>query len=141
MGFDSKNKIKVEAGMASMTDMVFLLLIFFLIMSLMSNSQTPIDLPEPDDKLPHIQDPVTPNVVITEDNLYMVMAGGKIIAGSLEQPMQFNDIKEIAFAAVQESGKLKLKISGHRNARYEAVFKVLALAQANGWTPVLAYED
>lgn len=141
MGFESKNKIKVEAGMASMTDLVFLLLIFFLIMSLMSNNQTPIDLPEPSDDLTPVQDPVTPTVVITEDNLYMVMSGGKIIAGSLEQPMQFEDIKEITHATVQESGKLKLKIAGHRNAKYDAVFKVLALAQANGWTPILAYEQ
>jgi hypothetical protein len=35
---------------------------------------------------------------------------------------------------------MKLKIAGHRKASYEAVFNVLALSQANGWDPVLAYD-
>ena len=51
MDFGSRNKIKIEGGMASMTDLVFLLLIFFIIMSLMANNQTPIDLPKPDENL------------------------------------------------------------------------------------------
>ena len=42
MNFSSRNKVKLEGGMASMTDLVFLLLIFFIIMSLMANNQTPI---------------------------------------------------------------------------------------------------
>ena len=40
MALESRNKIKAEGGIASMTDLVFLLLIFFIIMSLMSNNQT-----------------------------------------------------------------------------------------------------
>ena len=43
-------------------------------------------------------------------------------------------------AAVEEHGQMKLKVAGHRKAEYEAVFKVLALCQANGWDPVLAYD-
>ena len=52
----------------------------------------------------------------------------------------FDEIKELAAQAVQESGKSKLKIAGHKDASYEAVFQVLALAQANAWDPVLSYE-
>jgi hypothetical protein len=37
------------------------------------------------------------------------------------------------------SGELKLRVAGHKDATYEAVFKVLALAQANEWDPVIAY--
>ena len=57
MDFSSRNKVKVEGGMASMTDLVFLLLIFFIIMSLMSNNQTPIDLPQAKEELPASTDP------------------------------------------------------------------------------------
>ncbi len=134
MDLGSRNKIKIEGGMSSMTDLVFLLLIFFIIMSIMSNDYTPVDLPNPDTDLPKIQEYVTPTVVVTENNEYVVMPGG-----SMEQPMAFEDIMGLADAAVAESGKLKLKIAGHKNADYEAVFKVLALCQANGWDPVLAY--
>jgi biopolymer transport protein ExbD len=129
------NKIKVEGGMASMTDLVFLLLIFFIIMSLMANNQTPIDLPKPDENLSPVQDPVEAVVIITQDNRYVVMPGG-----SLDNPMEFEAIRELTAAAVDKTGKPKLKIAGHRNADYEAVFHVLALAQANGWDPVLAYD-
>jgi hypothetical protein len=54
--------------------------------------------------------------------------------------MEFEEIKNLAAAAVESSGKMKLKIAGHRNASYEAVFQVLALSQANSWDPVLAYD-
>ena len=140
MGFNSNNKIKVEGGMASMTDLVFLLLIFFIIMSLMSNNQTPIDLPETAEDIKPVQDPVTPTVIITEDNRYVVMIGGDMVGGSLEQPLEFEDIKEITANAVVQSGEMKLKIAGHRKANYEAIFNVLALSQANSWDPVLAYD-
>lgn len=135
MDFSSRNKVKAEWGMASMTDLIFLLLIFFIIMSLMSNNQTPIDLPEAKEDIKPVTDPVEATVIITEDNRYVVMPGG-----SLEQPMQFEEIKELTASAVEKSGKLKLKIAGHRKASYEAVFNVLALAQANSWDPVLSYE-
>jgi biopolymer transport protein ExbD len=134
MNFSSKSKVKIEGGMASMTDLVFLLLIFFIIMSLMSNNQTPIDLPEAAD-LPSDRDPVTATVIITENNQYVVLPGG-----SLDAPMEFDEIKELASSAVEGSGQMKLKIAGHRKASYEAVFNVLALSQANAWDPVLAYD-
>lgn len=134
MDFSSRNKIKAEWGMASMTDLVFLLLIFFIIMSLMSNNQTPIDLPETKTEIPPSQDPVEAAVIVTEDNKYVVMPGG-----SMEKPIEFDEMKELAAAAVTNSGKMKLKIAGHRNASYEAVFQVLALSQANSWDPVLSY--
>jgi biopolymer transport protein ExbD len=121
--------------MASMTDLVFLLLIFFIIMSLMSNNQTPIDLPEAKEELPTSTDPVPATVIVTENNEYVVMPGG-----DMKKPMSFDEIKELAAQAVQESGKSKLKIAGHKDASYEAVFQVLALAQANAWDPVLSYE-
>lgn len=134
MDLGSRNKIRVEGGMASMTDLVFLLLIFFIIMSLMSNNQTPLDLPKSDESIPPDQNPVTATVLITAQNQYVVLPGG-----SLEQPMAFEEIKDLAANAVLNSGELKLKVAGHKDASYEAVFKVLALAQANEWDPVIAY--
>jgi len=135
MDLRPRNNVKVEGGIASMTDLVFLLLIFFIIMSLMANNQTPIDLPKPDADLKPVKDPVEAMVIITEDNRYVVMPGG-----DLANAMDFDEIKEMTAAAVEKSGKMKLKVAGHRKASYEAVFNVLALSQANGWDPVLAYD-
>jgi biopolymer transport protein ExbD len=135
MDLGSRNKIKLEGGMASMTDLVFLLLIFFIIMSLMSNNQTPLDLPKTDEVVQPDTNPVQAMVMITKDNQYVVMPGG-----SMDKPMEFDEIKELTAQAVMNSGQLKLKVAGHREASYEAVFKVLALAQANEWDPVIAYD-
>ena len=135
MALESRNKIKAEGGIASMTDLVFLLLIFFIIMSLMSNNQTPIDLPKPNDDLKPVQDPVEATVIITEDTKYFVMPGE-----TEAQAREFEAIKEKVMDEVTKSGKTKLKIAGHKAANYEAVFNVLAMAQANGWEPVLAYQ-
>lgn len=135
MQLDSRNKVKIEGGMASMTDLVFLLLIFFIIMSLMSNQNTRVDVPETTENLKPIQDPTTATVIVTEDNLYVVFPGG-----DMENPREFDNIRAEAEAAVLNSGEMKLKIEGHRKADYEAVFHVMALAQVNGWDPVLTYK-
>lgn len=135
MDLGSRNKIRVEGGMASMTDLVFLLLIFFIIMSLMSNDTLSVDLPKPDDAPKSELNPTEAKLIVTEDNKYVVMPGG-----SMETPMEFEEIKELAAIAVENSGELKLKIEGHRKASYETVFNALALSKANGWVPVLAYD-
>ena len=135
MALESRNKIKAEGGLASMTDLVFLLLIFFIIMSLMSNNQTPIDLPKPSDNIKPDTDPVPATVIITQDNKYYVTPGETV-----KDAREFEAIKEKVMTEVTNSNKLKLKISGHKEANYEAVFNVLAMAQANGWEPVLAYK-
>jgi len=134
MNLGSRNKIKVEGGMASMTDLVFLLLIFFIIMALMSNPTARVDVPKQSDLPPEVIR-VDPTVIITEDNLYVVMPGG-----NMDEPGAFEDIQGEVMAVVNESGEAKLKIEGHRKADYEAIFKVLAMAQIRGWDPVLAYQ-
>ena len=136
MNLGTRNKIKIEAGSASMTDLVFLLLIFFIIISLTaSNNHTPVDLPKPSENLSPVQDPVTTTIIITEENKYFLSQTEKP-----EDARDFDLIKEKISKEVNDSGKLKLKIAGHKKADYEAVFQILALAQANGWEPVLAYQ-
>jgi biopolymer transport protein ExbD len=76
MNFSSRNKVKAEWGMASMTDLIFLLLIFFIIMSLMSNNQAPVELPKVEAEVKPSQDPVEATVVITKENEYKVYYGG-----------------------------------------------------------------
>lgn len=136
MDLGSRNKISVEGGMASMTDLVFLLLIFFIIMSLMSDKSMRVDLPKNEMSIPEPDNNKGATLVVTEDNKYVVIPGG-----DMENPMEFDEIKELTAAAVESTGETKLKIEGHRKASYEAVFNALALTKANGWTPILAYEE
>ena len=46
MKFRSENKIKMEGGMSTMTDLVFLLLIFFIVISTMITAGVNIDVPQ-----------------------------------------------------------------------------------------------
>lgn len=140
MDFRSKNKVKIEGGMASMTDLVFLLLIFFIIMSLMANNQTPIELPKTSENPPKDQNPVEATVIINEDNSYIVSTGDGDI-NQMQKYSSIEEIKDLVLDAVNKSGKPKLRIASHRFAQFEAVFKVLALCQVNDWSPVIAYEN
>ena len=139
MDLRPRNKVKVEAGMASMTDLVFLLLIFFIIMSLMANNQTPIDLPKPEAVADTELSPIKETVRILEDNRYVLIA-----ENYQSKPMDYNDDMVGSIASMMEkqekSERKKLRIEGHKKASYEAIFKVLALAQENDWDPVLAYK-
>ncbi|MDB4649565.1 biopolymer transporter ExbD [Crocinitomicaceae bacterium] len=135
MSLNQRNKIKIEGGMASMTDLVFLLLIFFIIMSLMANNQTPLDLPKAEQNLPTDQTPVEPTVLVLENNNYIVKIGDKE-----SEEVTYEEMEGLITSAVEESGKTKVRIAGHKQADYESVFKVLGLSQYNGWDPVLAYD-
>lgn len=135
MDLRSNNKIKVEGGMASMTDLVFLLLIFFIIMSLMSNNNMTIDVPQ-DSDMETEPTPLDVSVLITEENGYVVQPGGDI-----ESPRaSFEDIVPELNAAMENSQQFTLRIEGHRLADYEAVFKVMAYADQQAWKPALAYK-
>ncbi len=136
MDLRSNNQIKVEGGMASMTDLVFLLLIFFIIMSLMSNNTMTVDVPKDSDDLQTETKPINVTVVITEDNGYILKPGGDVEAPRAE----FKDIVPELNAAMEESEDFTLRIEGHRLADYEAVFKVMAYADVQQWKPALAYK-
>ena len=101
MDFSSRNKIKLEGGMASMTDLVFLLLIFFVIMSLMANNQKPVDLPKITEDVKSSKDPVQPTVIITENNTYIFMNGKQTT-----ESKNFGDLKLSIEDAVIKTKKI-----------------------------------
>ena len=144
MNFGSRNKVKVEGGMASMTDLVFLLLVFFIIMSTMAEKNTPVELPQPSEKLETSKENTTTTVVITEDDMYQIMLSQ---ASNTSNPFgvktegaSYEQMREFLISEVEQTPEKKVKIAGARKASYEAVFQVLALSKARGWKPVLAYD-
>jgi biopolymer transport protein ExbD len=144
MGFGSKNKIKAEGGMASMTDLVFLLLVFFIIMSTMAEKNTPVELPQPNENLDTSKENTTTTVIITEDNLYKVMLSDQSKSnnpfGVKSDGVSYDEIREFLVSEVENTPEMKVKIAGARTAEYEAVFQILALSKARNWKPVLAYD-
>ena len=134
MNLRSTNKIKTEAGMASMTDLVFLLLVFFIIMSTLSEPQTPLDLPQAEKGAPSSKQPKPPTSVgITADNTYF-------IDNNLSQELSYEEARDQLITLMNESEEKKIKIAGDKNASYESVFKLISLAQVQGWKPLLAFD-
>lgn len=144
MNFGSRNKVKVEGGMASMTDLVFLLLVFFIIMSTMAEKNTPVELPQPSEKLETSKENTTTTVVITEEDQYKIMLSDISNAsnpfGIKTDGASYDEMRQFLINEVEKTPEKKVKIAGSREASYEAVFQVLALSKARGWKPVLAYD-
>jgi biopolymer transport protein ExbD len=143
MGFKTQNKIKIEGGMASMTDLVFLLLVFFIIMSTMAEKNTPVELPKPSEKLETSKENTTTTIIITEDDLYKIMLSNSTFEnpyGPKTDGVDLMQLKDFLISEVEKTPEMKVKIAGARSASYEAVFQVLALSKARGWKPVLAYD-
>lgn len=130
--------------MASMTDLVFLLLVFFIIMSTMAEKNTPVELPQPSEKLDKSKENTTTTVVITEDDMYQIMLSEMSKAnnpfGIETEGASYDQMREFLIQEVEKTPEKKVKIAGARNATYEAVFQILALSKARGWKPVLAYD-
>lgn len=71
MELKRKNRVSAEFSMASMTDIIFLLLIFFMITSsAISQSAIEVKLPQVSAADPNVQDPTA--VTITEEGKYFV---------------------------------------------------------------------
>ena len=69
MNLKKSNTIKIEGGMSSMTDLVFLLLIFFIIISTMVNTSHEIELPSSNGD-PSLTSPV--KVYVNNENTYFI---------------------------------------------------------------------
>lgn len=131
MNLGRRNKVKLEASMASMTDLVFLMLIFFIIMSTMSRQTLPVDLPSSENSTPSVKDGV--EIGITADNKYF-------FDSNAPENYTFEEAAGILEQKMIDSGQDGLKISGDRTANYEAIFQIIALAKQRNWKPVLSYK-
>jgi biopolymer transport protein ExbD len=122
-----------DDGMSSMTDLVFLLLIFFIIMSTMAKSTLPVDLPQSKNTGNSSKDsPV--EVGIDAENNYFIDANKTRI-------YTLDEVVPVLESKIAEQSTPTLKISGDKNASYEAVFDLIAISKQKDWKPVLSYKN
>lgn len=132
MNIGRRNKIKAEGGMSSMTDLVFLLLIFFIIMATRSKQEMPVDLPS--SSVPVENEDLQPlNVAVTADNMY-------ILDDDMSKMYSFDEVVPIIEGRMAESIGKGIKIYGDKTADYESVFNLLALSKQKDWKPVLVFK-
>ena len=108
----SSNKIKVEGGMSSMTDLVFLLLIFFIIISTFVNTSHEIQLPDGSGD-PSLTSPV--KVYVNAENQFFI--------NSNEEPIQVSNVEREIMNLIGENKAIELLADKetHRASAYEII--------------------
>jgi len=108
----SSNKIKIEGGMSSMTDLVFLLLIFFIIISTFVNTSHQIQLPDGSGD-PSLTSPV--KVYVNAENQFFI--------NSNEEPIQVSGVEREIMNLIGENKAIELLADkeAHRASAYEII--------------------
>jgi biopolymer transport protein ExbD len=123
MNLRSQNKLKAEGAMSSMTDLVFLLLIFFIILSTMVSSGHKVDLPSGKGST---TEKSTTKVEITQDNQFSV--------NNMTVTSQ-NLAQAIANAIDPEDQTVELYCD--RKASFESAALVIDVVKQNKWKIVI----
>ena len=126
MSFSTSNKINVSAGISSMTDLVFLLLIFFIIISTLVSNGVNVDLPKSKGTTS-----LTPNLTlsITADGTYHLNGGGAILQSDLENKL---------ILEMQKQDEKVIYLQADANVTTGQTVEIIGLAKANQWKVMLA---
>ena len=126
MNLRSTNKIKIEGGMSSMTDLVFLLLIFFVVLSTMVASGHNIDLPT--SKNAHTKEKSNIKVYVSNQNEYFLGQNSKL-------PIAIEDLEEAVMAELKNDSTIELL--GDKLSDWEYNVRVIDIAKRNGLSIVI----
>ncbi|MCD7972779.1 MAG: biopolymer transporter ExbD [Candidatus Azobacteroides sp.] len=130
MALRRRNKINPNFSMASMTDVIFLLLIFFMITAtvVMPNA---IKLNLPQSKKESTAQPLS-RVIIDQDLNYFVAFGNE-----KEQPVVFDQIAPFLQEAQSKSPEMYVALYADESVPYREVVKILDIANRNHFKMVI----
>jgi biopolymer transport protein ExbD len=126
MDFGRRNKVSAEANMSSISDLVFLLLIFFIIMSTMVVNGEQVDLPQTKGVEPTAANTVT--LTITEDLRFLV--------DNVELPKEQVELRLKAILESRTDKHVVLNID--KSVPTGETIEMVSLAKINGWKVVVA---
>lgn len=130
MGIRSRNKVQVGFSVSSMTDIVFLLLIFFILVStLVTTNSLNLILPQtgkPNDGI----DPPIVKVVVTEEGQFFV--DDKLVAA--------NAIENTLISKMEGANMNGIVLKSDPEAPTEQVVSVMDIADKNEYKIVLTME-
>jgi biopolymer transport protein ExbD len=128
-----KRRSKAEAGfnMSSMTDIVFLLLIFFMLTSTVVHPNA-IKLMLPQSKQQTSAKPITRVTIDKELNYYVASGNEK------ERPVSFEEIEPFLRQQVLEEPDMYVAVYADETIPYGEIVKVLNIANANKFKLVIA---
>lgn len=129
--FKRRTRVSPTFNMASMTDIIFLLLIFFMITSTMvSPNAIKVLLPQ-SRKQTTVK--ATARVVIDKDlNLYAAAGNGQ------EEPVTLEELPQVLGAQVNDSTELFVSLYADEAVPYRNIVEILSIANENHFKMVLA---
>jgi biopolymer transport protein ExbD len=123
----------VQVDMSPMIDMVFLLLIFFIVASIIVEDKVSIEVPVAE--YAKVPDDITGRFIIS------VTADGQIYVG--KKPVTLEEMKEILRPQVEEDPKLRIMIRADGNLKYKVNEKIMTACAEVGAMDLIysAYEQ
>ncbi|MFV0346725.1 MAG: ExbD/TolR family protein [Bacteroidales bacterium] len=130
MPIKRRNKVDASFSMSSMTDVVFLLLIFFMVTStLVAPNAIKLLLPQSNNQT--AAKPIT-TISITADLKYYVNKGGK------PQRVMFDDIESTLQESVAGEEEPCVSLHAEKSVPVEEVVKIMNIARRNKYKLILA---
>jgi len=125
MDFGRRNKIHIEGGMSALSDIIFMLLIFFIIASTLAVNGEQVNLPKTSTGTP-TQSTVT--VTITPDLRYLIN----------NVDVAKEDIELRLKALLESSADKKIVLNIDRDVPTGETIELFAVLKSNGWQPFIA---
>lgn len=130
MALKKRNNINPSFSMSSMTDIVFLLLIFFMVTStLIAPNALKLLLPQSNNQTQ--AKPIT-TISITSDLKYYINNDGNIIQ------VNFNEIEPMLQSIVGSGTDIYLSLSADKTVPIDEVVKMMNIARRNEYKMILA---
>ena len=126
-----RNKVSPQFSMSSMTDIIFLLLIFFMITSTMV-SPNAIKVLLPQSSQQTSAKPLT-RVIIDRDLNYYTAFGNDD-----EMPILFNELTDFLIECSKKEPEMYVALYADESVPYKEIVKVLNIANENQFKVVLA---
>lgn len=117
MSLISQNKVKIEGGMSSMTDLVFLLLIFFIILSALAKNTVDVDLPQGG----AVGNPgaALASIVVKPDNTILLN----------DKAIQFEQLGDAVEKAIANDTTRLVELYGDKTSDYGIAIQIISMAK------------
>ena len=126
MNLNTRNKINVTGGMNTMTDLVFLLLIFFIIISTLVSNGVNVDLPQSKGTTS-----VTSNLTLS------IQADGTYHLNGDSRPMSRKDLEPKLRLEMAKQDEKVVYLQVDQSVPTGQTVEIIGLAKANSWKVML----
>jgi len=127
MALKKRSKISAEFSMSSLTDIIFLLLIFFMLTSTLVKIEA-VDLPESDSKTVA---PVSVAVMLYQTGVYKIESS-EVAEGELEKELKKK------YEETDENADFTVTIVAEKGTPFEKVVRIMTLAEKMKVKAILA---